>query len=92
MKMYAIFERDTDFENKMDDQTFMEDAFHESLSIPTLAWKDNTNHGFVEWDKDKKRLSHFIFFPTRKAAEEEVFELEDLRPADYVIKEIEINI
>ena len=91
MKAYAIFERDTDFENKIDDETFMEDAFHECLAVPTLAWKDEKG-GFVEWNKDEKRLSHLILYPTVKAAEEEVFQLEDLTQADYVIKEIEISI
>ena len=83
IKMYAVFENDW---------PFSEDAFHENLVVPTLAWKDNTGHGFVEWDKEKNRLSHFILFPTRNAAEEEMFEIEDIRPGDYLIKEIEISI
>lgn len=81
--MYAVLEKDR-FESITD--------FHENLTIPTLAWKDNTGHGFVEWDEKKKRLSHFILFPTRKAAEEEIFEMSDLRPGHYLIKEIEIDI
>jgi hypothetical protein len=91
MKVYAIFNVDSDNTSISHKDLNNEEAVHKYITVPTLAWADKDS-GFVEYDMDKEKISHFVLFPDSKSAIAEAKELSGHSGLEYIVKELELDL